>query len=152
MVDCITVAHYVLEQTGPITTMKLQKLVYYAQALHLVCYQTPLFSEPIQAWANGPVIPALFEVHRGRYMVDARTKPIASSDDSLIPEDRAVVDAVVHRLGSFTGEQLRERTHRESPWRDARGECSDGDRCQSIITCDSMMSYYSSAGGESAIR
>ncbi|WP_307850044.1 MULTISPECIES: type II toxin-antitoxin system antitoxin SocA domain-containing protein [unclassified Saccharopolyspora] len=41
------------------TAMKLQKLVYYSQAWHLVWDERPLFDEPVQAWANGPVVPDL---------------------------------------------------------------------------------------------
>ena len=43
------------------TAMKLQKLVSYAQACSLVWDDKPLFAERIEAWANGPVAPALHE-------------------------------------------------------------------------------------------
>ena len=48
------VAAYILEQKGSMTTMKLQKLVYYSQAWSLVWDEKPLFEEAIEAWANGP--------------------------------------------------------------------------------------------------
>ncbi|MBD5559274.1 MAG: DUF4065 domain-containing protein [Clostridia bacterium] len=44
-----------LEKTGPITTMKLQKLLYYAQVWSLVWDENELFPEKFEAWANGPV-------------------------------------------------------------------------------------------------
>lgn len=43
------VAAAILERTGPLDTFKLQKLVYYAQAWHLVWDNEPLFEEPIEA-------------------------------------------------------------------------------------------------------
>ena len=46
------VAECILSQTGGITTWKLQKLVYYAQAWHLVWDEEPLFDEEIQAWGK----------------------------------------------------------------------------------------------------
>lgn len=52
------VAEYILEQHGEMTSMKLQKLVYYCQAWHLAWSDEPLFRESIEAWANGPVVPA----------------------------------------------------------------------------------------------
>ena len=61
------VAAYVLEQTGPITPWKLQKLVYYSQAWHLAWEETPLFHEHIEAWGAGPASPALYEIHKGLY-------------------------------------------------------------------------------------
>lgn len=146
MADCITVARYILERTGPITTMKLQKLVYYSQALHLVRYHTALFPERIEAWVNGPVVPTLFEAHRGRYMVDSHTKGIDTHGGQLTSEESEVVDSVIRSLGSYTGEQLREKTHRESPWLEARGGCSDGDRCQTEISSQAILDYYSRVG------
>lgn len=54
------VAQYVLEQSGKMTTIKLQKLVYYCQAWSLVWTESPLFDDRIEAWANGPVVPSLY--------------------------------------------------------------------------------------------
>jgi uncharacterized phage-associated protein len=58
MVSVDDVAAYILEQRGPMSAMKLQKLVYYSQAWSLVWEDRPLFREEIQAWASGPVVPA----------------------------------------------------------------------------------------------
>ena len=33
-----------------ISNLKLQKLVYYAQGLHVAIYGKPLFSEKVEAW------------------------------------------------------------------------------------------------------
>lgn len=49
-------AKFILEQLGQMSTMKLQKLCYYAQAWSLVWDDAPLFEEDFQAWANGPVL------------------------------------------------------------------------------------------------
>lgn len=38
-----------------ITHLKMQKLVYYAQGIHLCYTNKPLFDEEIQAWPHGPV-------------------------------------------------------------------------------------------------
>jgi len=54
------VAAYILREQGAMSTWKLQKLVYYSLAWHLVWDDEPLFEEPIQAWANGPVVRALY--------------------------------------------------------------------------------------------
>lgn len=42
MAGAIDVAAYILAQRGPMTAMKLQKLVYYSQAWHLVWEEEPL--------------------------------------------------------------------------------------------------------------
>jgi uncharacterized phage-associated protein len=63
------VADSVISRLGPMSTMKLEKLVYYAQAWYLARHDEPLFAEEIQAWREGPVAPALFRQHRGRSTV-----------------------------------------------------------------------------------
>ena len=55
MATVLDVAKYVLEHNGRMTTMKLEKLVYYCQAWSLGWDEVPLFEEDFQAWANGPV-------------------------------------------------------------------------------------------------
>jgi hypothetical protein len=51
------------------TAWKLQKLVYYSQVWSLVWNERPLFNERIEAWANGPVVPDLYQLHRGSFLV-----------------------------------------------------------------------------------
>jgi len=50
------VAQYVLRKNGPMTTMKLQKLIYYAQAWALAWSEHPLFDNTMEAWDRGPVV------------------------------------------------------------------------------------------------
>ena len=56
MATVFDVAAYILKQRGEITTMKLQKLVYYCQAWHLVWEDEPLFRERIFATATGHAV------------------------------------------------------------------------------------------------
>ncbi len=44
-----------------ISPLKLQKLIYYAQAWHLVHFDKTLFKDKIEAWSHGPVVPAIYE-------------------------------------------------------------------------------------------
>lgn len=65
----VDVAEYILAQQGEMSAMKLHRLVYYCQAWHLAWSGAPLFEEEIHAWANGPVVPALYELHEGDFTV-----------------------------------------------------------------------------------
>lgn len=50
-----------IENKLPITQMKLQKMLYFAQGLHLACHdRSPLIEENFQAWKYGPVIPQIY--------------------------------------------------------------------------------------------
>lgn len=47
-----------------ITHLKLQKLVYYAQAWNLAHFGEPLFDEELKAWTHGPVAPSVWHEYK----------------------------------------------------------------------------------------
>jgi uncharacterized phage-associated protein len=148
MANVHDVAAYVLARAGQMSTMKLQKLVYYCQAWHLVWDEQPLFPERIEAWANGPVVRALFDRHRGRFSVDAWP----SGDPSrLTPAERETIDIVISDCAGLSGRQLGHLAHSERPWREARVGLGPTDRSSNEITPEALQDYYSGvAADESA--
>ena len=136
------VATYILEQRGPMTAMKLQKLVYYSQAWHLVWDEEPLFDEPIEAWANGPVVRSLYRQHRGRFTLNGPTEIIGGDSSRLTDTERETIDAVLHSYGDKSAHWLSELTHSEEPWREAREGLSQRERGDRVISQDSMFMYY----------
>jgi uncharacterized phage-associated protein len=135
------VAKYIVKKFGPISAMKLQKLVYYSQAWSLVWEERPLFTSRIEAWASGPVIPALYEFHRGTFMVGSWPR---GDETSLRQSDRETINAVVKFYGKKTAQELSELTHREAPWANARKGVPDGERSNAQITDAALDEYYSS--------
>ena len=142
MTDVFDVAHYILDQKGQITTVKLQKLVYYCQAWSLVWDEEPLFNDLIQAWANGPVVPVLFAAHKGKFRVSSLDFPQGNSTN-LSPQQKETIDNVLKYYSAKTAQWLVDLTHLEDPWREARGNCGCGEACSNEITQGSMMEYYS---------
>lgn len=139
------VAAAVLEEHGrAMSTMKLQKLVYYCQAWHLVWREEPLFSETIQAWAGGPVVYQLYKKHRGAYSVSEWD----GDPDALRKRERRTVRKVVDAYGRLDGRDLSMLTHRELPWRLAREGMEPGERGNRPIDTDVMASYYASVAAE----
>lgn len=144
MADVLAVAEYILDKTGYVSTMKLQKLAFYSNALSLVRYGEPLFPEQFQAWVNGPVCRDLFRAHRGKFIIGPGELGVSPGYDSLNAHERACVDETVRVLGGYDGNELSELTHGESPWRDARDGCEDNARCEVIISNEAIRSFYSS--------
>jgi uncharacterized phage-associated protein len=134
------VAAYIIGQHGPMTAMKLQKLVYYCQAWSLVWDEKPLFSERIEAWANGPVIRDLYERHRGVFRVSDWNGDPHALDDA----ERETVDRVLAYYGRFSSQELSNLTHQEDPWLEARRGLAPGDRGFREITHASLAEYYGS--------
>jgi uncharacterized phage-associated protein len=135
------VAAYILEKRGEMTAMKLEKLVYYAQAWSLVWDEVPLFREEIEAWANGPVVPALYREHKGLFKVKEWPK---GNPQRLNATQRATVDAVLKAYGNKSSQWLSALTHMEAPWRDAREGLLPGQISRRQITHAAMAEYYGS--------
>jgi len=133
------VAAYILREQGAMSTWKLQKLVYYSLAWHLVWDDEPLFEEPIQAWANGPVVRALYDKHRGVFKLDCWPDGNVSA---LKQNERESIDAVLKGYGKRSGHWLSELTHQEPPWREARKGLASGARSTREITHGAMFDYY----------
>jgi uncharacterized phage-associated protein len=135
------VTRYVLSKQGSMSTWKLQKLVYYCQAWHYVWEDEPLFAEPIEAWADGPVTPALFKEHKGKYTISPSTYKLGVLRNLSEPQ-RGSIDAVLDFYGNKSGHWLSELTHKEAPWKDARAGMGKNERGHKRITLEAMGRYY----------
>lgn len=143
MANVFDAAKYILERMGPMSAMKLQKLVYYAQAWSLVWDDAPLFNSRIEAWANGPVVRELYNVHRGSFIVSP-TDFASLTSEKLTDIQRETVDAVLEAYGNRSAQWLSDQTHAEDPWRMAMEGMNEGERGEREITLESMSEYYSS--------
>ena len=141
MADVFDVAKYILEKQDSMTTMKLQKLVYYSQAWSAVWDEKPLFAEEIQAWASGPVVRELYDEHKRMFQISSLGK---GNTDNLILEEKDTIDAVLQAYGDKPAQWLSDLTHMEKPWNEAREGISPGQNCENEITLASMAEYYSS--------
>jgi len=132
------VAAYILMKTGPVTAMKLEKLVYYCQAWSLVWDEKPLFKERIEAWAGGPVVPALYYRHRGQFQIENWE----GNPDNLTPSQHETIDSVLNYYGNKQSQWLSDLTHKEEPWIHARSGLAPLERGNREITLASMAEYY----------
>lgn len=143
MAQVIDVARYITDTLGDISAMKLQKLIYYSQAWHMTWEDDELFEEDFEAWANGPVIPSLYQLHKGKFKVSSELFEDFETN-GLTEAEKESIDEVLGYYGEKSAQWLSSLTHKESPWLDAREGYSPGDRCNKIISKASMHEYYSS--------
>jgi uncharacterized phage-associated protein len=141
MAQVADVAQYILAKQGEMTAMKLQKLVYYAQAWHIAWTDNVLFPERIEAWKDGPVCPELYKMHARAFRVSRLRKGDASA---LIEVERATVDKVMDYYGDKAPQWLSDLTHMEDPWMKARDGAPLGSTSNAEITPKSMGEYYAS--------
>ncbi|MBI4702048.1 MAG: DUF4065 domain-containing protein [Deltaproteobacteria bacterium] len=144
MYRVLDVAAFILrERAGWTDTLALQKLVYYAQAWSLVWDGRPLFREPVEAWIHGPVVRALWDLHRERPQVSAIP---GGQPEALDETAAATVRAVLGFYGKRHAGWLVDLSHREEPWRKARGSLPPDVPGDAEIDHASMRAYYGSAG------
>ena len=142
MASVFDVAKYILEKMGELSTMKLQKLCYYAQAWSLVWDDRPLFNEEFEAWANGPVCPDLFFFSQGSFSI--KSEDMCGDSSNLSPSQLNTIDSVIDYYGNKNAQWLSQLTHMEAPWKEAREGFPPGAICHNIITKESMAMYYGS--------
>ena len=142
MANVYDVASYILDKKGDISAWKLQKLCYYSQAWAYTWTEKPLFKEEFQAWANGPVCPNLYAKHRGQFIV--KKSDIHGNVDALTADEKDSIDTVLRDYGDMSPSELREQSHIEEPWKNARGDIPEGAKCDKEITVESMGAYYGS--------
>lgn len=129
-----------------ITPLKLQKLVYYAQAWMLALHDRPLFADDFQAWPHGPAIPALYGMFK-----EYQYNPIPAdapnvSTTALKFDDEAldILRQVRENYGIYDGKYLETLTHSERPWMETRRGLSPEAPCNRVISKDLMKEYYRS--------
>ena len=143
MASVFDVARYIVVKQNPITTMKLQKLVYYSQAWNLAWSEEPIFNEDFQAWANGPVCPDLFRYHHGKFVVDATFLQDVGNPDNLSDYQKDTIDKVLDFYGQKDPSWLSNLTHMERPWKESRNGVAPGEPSSNVISKEIMQQYYS---------
>jgi uncharacterized phage-associated protein len=140
MANVFDVANYIIKKMGEVTAIKLQRLVYYSQAWHMVWEDVSLFKERIEAWANGPVCPELYEKYKGEFMI----YDCGENSYNLTDQEIESINSVVQYYGDKKTQWLSDLTMIEKPWVDARKDIPLGVRGSSEIPLSSMVEYYSS--------
>ena len=136
-----------VKQAGEsLNLLKLQKLLYYAQAWHLAFYGERLFVGKFQAWIHGPVNREIYDRFVGSKSLysEVNEEDIeAGFNIEAVPEEqRNHIDRVLEVYAKFRGSQLEEMSHGETPWIEARMGYRPTERCENEINEESMRRYY----------
>ena len=138
------IAGFFLAVTDPdygslLTNLKLQKLCYYAAGIIAAVRQNdehPLFHEPLKAWKHGPVLESLYQKFKD-YGASGIPQPEEFDFAKIDDRDKEVLDDVFDHFGQFSAWKLREMTHSEKPWLEARQSADH------IISNEKLRLYFS---------
>lgn len=135
------VAAFILDNSRPMTTMKLQNWFITRRPNPFVEQDKPLVDTEFFAWINGPVSKELFNFHRGLSMIRRRDLN-APNVQTPTPEKQQIILDVLTYMGDYSANQLSERTHRESPWINTRKGLGPTELGNKPITQEAMRSFY----------
>lgn len=138
------VANYLInfarEHGDYLTPLKLQKLMFYADAWHMVVKGgQELIPDPFEAWVHGPVVRSIY--HRFNHY---RWNPITEElpAPNLAGETVDFLKEVYKVFGGFSGYELEQLTHQEEPWKAARGMLPADSACNEAINKDLTRRFY----------
>ena len=140
------------EAGDTISPLKMQKLLYYAQAWHYTAFGLPLFSENIEAWKHGPVVPSQYQRFKDILReANIPIKEFLKEPPKFETHTEELLEEVLSFYGEHSASYLEALTHREQPWILARGNTPSYQSSNAVISLTSMKEYYSSlSNGEQA--
>ena len=121
------------EEREGITNLKLQKVLYFAQAYYLAKIGKKLFGDHIEAWSYGPVVPSIYR----KYKTYGSNSIIFTQDDSSVPDEvKLILNKIWDIFGGYSASRLVDITHAHTPWKEAHASSSK------IISVSALKEYY----------
>lgn len=142
-----SVADYLLcfaqEHGDLITPLKLQKMVFYADAWYMALNDgEPLIDDHFEAWVHGPVSRSLysrFSDYKWRPITAEISCPAELSDDV-----KNHLNEIYDIFGGFDAYELERMTHNEDPWLHARNGIPNDEPCTTLIDKGVTADFYRS--------
>ena len=126
------------EEDDGMTNMKLNKLLFFAQAASLQRFGKPLFDAPLEAWKYGPVVKDVYRTFSG-YQRNAIDKVARPFDWKTIDPEvlRLLCDVYRTYARDYSAIGLMRMTHKPgTPWSQAYEEHRNN-----VIPCDSIREW-----------
>jgi len=121
-------------QEGHITSLGLQRLLYYSQGFFLATFDRPAFDEEILATSAGPIVKTIADRYRN---LPGRIHCRMASNFDFSNDELDLLDDVWNVYGQFADWRLRELVHEDPPWSEAF------DRGQECVELELMKTYFS---------
>ncbi len=138
------------EAGDTISNLKIQKMLYYAQAYSLLFREKPLFDERIEAWKHGPVVKEVYNEFK-RYGVNSISfDEINDFSTDLIGSDEEILNLLIfifNKYGSMSASYLSNKTHEEEPWKKTFNE-----NLRNEITQETILKFFKEENKKEALR
>ncbi|MCV86824.1 DUF4065 domain-containing protein [Listeria monocytogenes] len=136
------IINYCKVKNYEINNLKLQKLLYYAQAKFLVEKSRPLFKENIEKWKLGPVVPEIYRLYKNYgakniHSPEERLEIIFNKEggfkfeniklEQIKSEDKQLLNLVIDKFAPFNPFDLVNMTHAHEIWKKDEKKIQDGE-------------------------
>ena len=128
MIPVLDVARYIInysnEKNYSISNLKLQKLLYFVQAYYLAFTSShePCFSDEIEAWDFGPVVPSAYHEFKSfgggeipsvtsYYTLENQNnfwsiREVPFDDSCISSDDKKIINDIVDKFGAYSASDL----------------------------------------------
>ena len=159
MYNAIDIARYVIyychQNSYSISNLKLQKLLYFIQAYFLIEKDEECFTDDIEAWDFGPVIPNVYHEYKmygstnipnqkiyEELDIDTKTGKVdfvkkEINYDTICYADTCLINSLLNRFGDCSSTYLTQVTINQKPWISAYVKNE-----HKIISTDSIKNYF----------
>lgn len=120
--------------------MKLQKLLYFSQLVHLAKYNEPLFEQKILAFKDGSVVEEIRQEYHHRN--SSFLFQMTSMGNILTPEMVDTIETVVDIFGDASARELSDLNHEHVSWQESYERSKDGGyawKANGEITIDQLI-------------
>ena len=140
MYNVLDITEYIIkycnEKNRTISNLKLQKLLYFVQAEFLVNKGKPCFSDPIEAWDFGPVVPTVYH----KYLVYGSASIPYVEDNNLIifsKNDKQLMNSVLDEASNYSAAYLTKLTLNQLPWTETYNSYK-----HNLIVTENILVYF----------
>jgi uncharacterized phage-associated protein len=130
------------DEPDPLTNLRLQKLLYYAQAWSFIVRESNLFDDEIQAWQLGPVVPKVYQALPEGQGANTISNTAFANEPDLTPDEAEFVRSVWEAYRPYSATQLSKMTHEELPWQKAWGKRPASAKGYDPIAIDDMEDFF----------
>ena len=126
-------AVYQVDADNDLTNLKLQKILFYAQAEYYKKYKKLLFAEKIRAWKYGPVVVEVYDWLKECGAYNITDFDVSLPESNLPKEIRDFLEEIWQKYSKYSAGYLVEKTHaKDSVWEKA------GKKDDKLITEDML--------------
>ena len=131
------------EDRIPLTNKKLQKLLYYIQALSLHRNGEEAFDVDFEAWVHGAVIPIVYNWYSGfgYNLIVQDSIDIENIRESVDDKTLAIIDEVWSKCSKYDANYLENVNHDGQAWQNARKGLGENDISNNRIEISSIRDH-----------